>query len=81
MTNVEVTREKRTSEEAKVGDILISPDNKLFLLMIDHEDFYRLVAVNNVRVDDKNEAGTYTAGYASLSGIREIIGEIGRAHV
>lgn len=73
MTNVKVSRGKKLSKEAKVGDILISPDNKLSILTKDKDGYYRLLFINTVGIEGEQEAGTYTTCYASIAGIRDII--------
>jgi len=73
MTNIEVSRGKKLSKEAKVGDILISPDNRLSILTKDKDGYYRLLFINTLGIEGEQEAGTYTTCYASIAGIRDVI--------
>lgn len=74
MTNIEVSKERDRSKEAKVGDILISPDNKLSMLMMDNKGYYCLLCINTVGEKGVHEAGTLcSARFTSLPDIRVVI--------
>lgn len=74
MTNIEVSKEKGVNEGANVGDILISIDNKLSMLMMDNKGYYCLLCINTVGEKGVHEAGTLcSARFTSLPDIRVVI--------
>lgn len=73
MTNIEVSRGKKLSKEANVGDILVSPDNMLSIVTKGNDGYYRLLFINTVGTGGEQEAGTHTMGYGSIEGIRDVI--------